>query len=229
MPSSWGFDMKYIAPSILSSDFSRLADEIARVEQAGADMIHIDVMDGHFVPNLTFGPPVIAAIRKTTRLPFDVHLMIENPGRLLDDYIDAGADMLTVHIEAEVHCHRAVHHIKNRGVKGGVALNPSTPLSAIEEILADVDAVMIMAVNPGYGGQSFIPASLSKIRRLRQMLDRVNMTALIEVDGGVKIDNIADISAAGADLFVAGSAIFGTEDYRDTIETMRRRIDESVV
>ena len=171
MPSLWVFDMKCIAPSILSSDFSALADEIARVEQAGADMIHIDVMDGHFVPNLTFGPPVIAAIRKTTKLPFDVHLMIENPGRFLDDYIDAGADMLTVHIEAEVHCHRSVDHVKKRGVKAAVALNPSTPLASIEEILGDVDAVMIMAVNPGYGGQSFIPASLSKIRRLRQMLD----------------------------------------------------------
>ncbi|MBN1830162.1 MAG: ribulose-phosphate 3-epimerase [Deltaproteobacteria bacterium] len=216
--------MKLIAPSILSSDFGRLAEEIGTVEAAGADLIHIDVMDGHYVPNLTFGPPVIAAIRKVTRLPFDVHLMIENPERWIDAYADAGSDFITVHVEAEPHLHRAVQKIRKRGVKAGLSLNPSTPLGTVGEILGDIDLLMIMSVNPGFGGQSFIETSLSKIARARRMIDEQSPGILLEVDGGVKIDNIEAIGRAGVDIFVAGSAIFGSGDYGATIAKMRKLI-----
>jgi len=216
--------MKLIAPSILSSDFGRLAEEIGAVEAAGADLIHIDVMDGHYVPNLTFGPPVIAAIRKVTRLPFDVHLMIENPERWIDAYADAGSDFITVHVEAEPHLHRAVQKIRKRGVKAGLSLNPSTPLGSVGEILGDIDLLMIMSVNPGFGGQSFIETSLSKIARARRMIDEQSPGILLEVDGGVKIDNIEAIGRAGVDIFVAGSAIFGSGDYGATIAKMRKLI-----
>ncbi len=214
-----------IAPSILSADFGNLAGEIEAVEKAGADLIHIDVMDGLFVPNLTLGPPVIASIRKTTELPFDVHLMIETPGRYIGEYADAGSDFITVHVEAERHLHRTVHAIKERGVKAGVSLNPATPLDQIEEIIADIDLLLIMSVNPGFGGQTFIEQTLRKIERARALIDREASQVLLEVDGGVTLENIATIRDAGADIFVAGSSIFRSNDYGHTIREMRRILD----
>jgi ribulose-phosphate 3-epimerase len=211
-----------IAPSILSADFARLADEIAQVEAAGADLLHVDVMDGHFVPNLTLGPPIIEAIRKVTRLPLDVHLMITNADACVPAFVDAGANYLTVHVEACPHLHRTVQSIKERDVKAGVTLNPATSLSTIEEILCDVDLVLIMSVNPGFGGQQFIPSSLDKIARARRLLDQIGSHALLEVDGGVKVDNAAQIVQAGADVLVSGSAIFTTSDYASTIKAMRQ-------
>jgi ribulose-phosphate 3-epimerase len=211
-----------IAPSILSADFARLADEVARVETGGADLLHVDVMDGHFVPNLTVGPPIIASLRKVTKLPLDVHLMITNADACIRDFADAGADYLTVHVEACRHLHRTVQAIKERGLKAGVSLNPATPLSSVEEILPDVDLLLIMSVNPGCGGQSFIPASLSKIERARAMIERAGSRALLEVDGGVKVENAAQIVTAGADILVSGSAIFSGKDYGATIKAMRQ-------
>ncbi|MCG3777967.1 MAG: Ribulose-phosphate 3-epimerase [Nitrospira sp.] len=211
----------YIAPSILASDFARLADEVAAVERAGADFLHIDVMDGHFVPNLTIGPPIVEAIRKVTKLPLDVHLMMTNADAFIAEFADAGANYLTVHVEACPHLHRTVQAIKERGVKAGVTLNPATSLSTIEEIIAEVDLVLIMSVNPGFGGQKFIPSSLKKITAVRAMLDRVGSRALLEVDGGIKIDNAAQVLAAGADVLVAGSAIFSSPDYAATIAALR--------
>ena len=216
-----------IAPSILSADFARLADEVACVEQAGADLLHVDVMDGHFVPNLTLGPPIVEAIRKVTKLPLDVHLMITNPDAFISEFADAGADYLTVHVETTAHLHRTVHAIKERGVKAGVTLNPATSLTAVEEILPDVDLLLIMSVSPGFGGQQFIPASLGKIQRARQLLDRTESPAALEVDGGVKTDNAAQIIEAGADILVSGSAIFSSQDYRGTIAAMRRASERS--
>ncbi len=210
-----------IAPSILSADFARLADEVARVEQAGADLLHVDVMDGHFVPNLTIGPPIVKALRKVTKLPLDVHLMITNADALVPEFAEAGADYLTVHVEACPHLHRTVQSIKEHGVKAGVTLNPATSLATTEDILPDVDLLLIMSVNPGFGGQQFIPASLEKIARARELIGRTGSRALLEVDGGVKIDNTAQIVKAGADILVAGSAIFCSEDYAATIKAMR--------
>jgi ribulose-phosphate 3-epimerase len=210
-----------IAPSILSSDFARLAEEVARVEAAGADLLHVDVMDGHFVPNLTIGPPIVEALRKVTRLPLDVHLMITNPDCFIQEFAEAGANYLTVHVEACPHLHRTVQSIKERGVKAGVTLNPATSLSTIEEIIADADLLLIMSVNPGFGGQHFIPSVLSKIERARQLIDRTSSHAVLEVDGGVKVDNAAQIIRAGADILVAGSAIFCSDDYKATIAAMR--------
>jgi ribulose-phosphate 3-epimerase len=205
-----------IAPSILSADFARLADEIAQVEAAGADLLHVDVMDGHFVPNLTLGPPIVEAIRKVTRLPLDVHLMITNADTYVAAFVDAGANYLTVHVEVCPHLHRTVQSIKERDIQAGVTLNPATPLAAIEEILCDVDLVLIMSVNPGFGGQEFIHSSLDKISRARKLLDHIGSHALLEVDGGVKIDNAAQIVQAGADVLVSGSAIFSSPDYAAT-------------
>jgi ribulose-phosphate 3-epimerase len=213
--------MKKIAPSILSADFSRLAEEIAAVEKAGADLIHIDVMDGHFVPNITIGAGVIAALRKITRLPFDVHLMIENADRYLESFIQAGSDIITVHVEATHHLHRTVTMIRELGVKVGVSLNPATPLGQVEEVLAKVDQLLIMTVNPGFGGQKFIAGMLPKIRRARELINATVPDVLIEVDGGVTLDNIAAISEAGADILVAGAAIFGQGDYAQTIGRMK--------
>ena len=210
-----------IAPSILSADFARLAEEVAAVERAGADFLHIDVMDGHFVPNLTIGPPIVAALRKVTKLPLDVHLMITNADAFIAEFAEAGADYLTVHVEACPHLHRTVQSIKERGVKAGVTLNPATSLSTIEEILPDVDLVLIMSVNPGFGGQTFIASCLQKTASARAMIDRTGSRALLEVDGGVKIDNAAQVLAAGADVLVAGSAIFSNRDYAATITAMR--------
>jgi ribulose-phosphate 3-epimerase len=213
--------MKMIAPSILSADGSRLAEEIADVETAGADWIHIDVMDGRFVPNITIGPGLIASLRKTTRLPFDVHLMIENPERYIDAFAESGADVITVHTEATVHLHRTVAMIRERGLKAGVSLNPATPLCLIEPILPDVDLLLIMTVNPGFGGQKFIAGMLPKIATARRMIDAIAPEVLLEVDGGVTLNNIRSIADAGADILVAGSAVFGSGDYPATIKTMK--------
>ncbi|HEB50336.1 MAG TPA: ribulose-phosphate 3-epimerase [Desulfobulbus sp.] len=211
-----------IAPSILSADFSRLGEEIERVELAGAEVIHIDVMDGHFVPNITIGPLVVRAAREVTKLPLDVHLMITEPDRYLDDFAAAGADWITVHVEACTHLHRTIHRIRDLGCRAGAVLNPATSLATLDYILADVDLVMLMSVNPGFGGQSFIESSLDKIRTLRQRLDAVNPEAGIEVDGGVSPATIGRIAAAGANIFVAGSAVYGADDYGEVIAEMKR-------
>ncbi len=211
-----------VAPSILSADFSRLADEIKAVEAAGADLIHVDVMDGHFVPNITIGSLVVEAARKATRLPLDVHLMIESPELYVADFAKAGADYITVHAEATNHLNRLVQTIKEqKGVRAGVSLNPATPLESLDYILGDADMVLIMSVNPGFGGQAFIPSALDKIRRLRKMIDDRRLPVEIEVDGGVKPDNAAEIIKAGADILVAGSAVFGAKDYSVAIKGIR--------
>lgn len=216
--------MKLISPSILSADFARLGDEIKAVEAAGADWIHVDVMDGHFVPNITIGPLVVEAARRSTRLPLDVHLMIENPDRYIPEFTKAGADLLAVQVETCPHLHRTVQLIRECGARPGVVLNPGTPLASIEWILEDVEFVMLMSVNPGFGGQKFIPATLAKIRRLRAMIDERGLSTLIEIDGGVNAATIGDIAAAGADVFVAGSAIYGTSDYAAAIRQFREII-----
>ena len=210
-----------IAPSILSADFARLAEEVARVEEAGADWLHIDVMDGHFVPNLTVGPPIVEALRKVTTLPLDVHLMMTNPDAFIGEFAEAGADYLTVHVEACPHLHRTVQSIKERGVKAGVTLNPATPAGTLTEIVRDADLILIMSVNPGFGGQKFIPSSLRKIAEVRALIDRTQSRALLEVDGGVKPDNVAEILAAGAEVLVAGSAVFSSHDYAAAITALR--------
>lgn len=211
-----------IAPSILSADFSRLGEEIKAVEAAGADVIHIDVMDGHFVPNITIGPLIVKAVRKVTPLPLDVHLMITSPDRYLQDFIDAGADWVTVHVEACTHLHRTLSFIRGQGKKAGAVLNPATSLSTLEYVLDAVDLVMLMSVNPGFGGQSFIESSLGKIAKLRRMLDTVNPEAGIEVDGGISPATIARVAAAGANIFVAGSAVYGAKDYQAVIREMKQ-------
>lgn len=213
--------MKIIAPSILSADGSRLGDEILAVEKAGAGWIHIDVMDGNFVPNITMGPSIISDLRKITKLPFDVHLMIENPDRYIESFCKAGADVITVHVEASSNLNRTVEQIKSLGVKAGVSLNPATPLTQIEEIIRYVDLILIMSVNPGFGGQKFIGTSLAKIARAKKMLEGMPHQPLLEVDGGVNLNNIGDISGAGADVIVAGAAIFGSEDYQKTIASLK--------
>lgn len=210
-----------IAPSILSADFSRLGEDVRRVEEAGADLIHIDVMDGHFVPNLTFGPPVVSAIRKVTKLPFDVHLMINNPQDMLGAFVDAGADLITVHAETAPHLHRLLQNIKEQGKRAGVSLNPSTPLSAVEEVLDITDMVLIMSVNPGFGGQKFIPGAVSKIARLRQMITERNLNVDIEVDGGINPETARQVVAAGANILVAGSAVYGAADMKAAIRAIR--------
>ena len=210
-----------IAPSILSADFGRLAEEVAAI--ASADYVHVDVMDGHFVPNLTIGPVVVAAVRRATRLPLDVHLMIEDAERWVGAYADAGADLIGVHVEACPHLHRTLHQIRDLGKRPCVVLNPATPLESIEWVLGDVDQVLIMSVNPGFGGQQFIPSALAKIRLLRAMIRERGLAVDIEVDGGVKLDNVAAVVEAGADVIVSGSGIFGTKDYAATIAAMRAR------
>ena len=213
--------MKKIAPSILSADFSRLGDEILAVEDAGVDLIHVDVMDGHFVPNITIGPPVVASIKKTARVPLDVHLMIDDPDKYIQSFADAGSDIITVHAEATVHLHRTVHLIRKLGAKAGVALNPATPLADIEQVIGDIDLLLIMTVNPGFGGQKFIESMLPKIRKARDMIDGASPDVLLEVDGGITLQNIGAAEKAGVDIFVAGSSIFLSEDYKQTIRKMR--------
>ena len=211
-----------VAPSILSADFSRLGEEIKAVEAAGADLIHIDVMDGHFVPNITIGPLIVQAVRKVTKLPLDVHLMIDNPELYIADFAKAGSDYITVHVEAATHLHRLIQNIReHKGVKAGVSLNPATPLETLEHIIGDIDLVLIMSVNPGFGGQAYIPSATDKIRRLRKMIDDRKLTVEIEVDGGVKPENAAGIAGAGADILVAGSAVYGAKDYAAAIRAIR--------
>lgn len=214
--------MVKVAPSILSADFSRLAEEVKRVEAGGADLLHIDVMDGHFVPNITFGPPVISSLKGKTDLPFDVHLMIENPERYVDDFIEAGADIITVHVESTVHLHRLINYIKNQGIKPGVALNPSTPLTGLQYILDDVYMVLIMSVNPGFGGQTFIPGMIEKIKKLKDIVQQTNSKVLIQVDGGINEDNSPEIIKAGADILVAGSAIYKSSNPGNVIKKLKR-------
>lgn len=216
--------MVKIAPSILSADFMRLGEEIKAAETAGADLLHIDIMDGNFVPNITIGPSIVEAIRKTTRLPLDVHLMIEEPERYIKDFIKAGADYLTVHMEASVHIHRTVHWIKDSGLKAGVSLNPATPVWSLDNILHDVDLALIMSVNPGFGGQEFIPQVIEKIKALKDILTEKKLPVLIEVDGGVKYDNARNIADAGADILVMGSAFFNSDNYKTTMEKLREKL-----
>jgi len=216
---------KKISPSLLSADFVNLERDIKMLEEGGAHLLHVDVMDGHFVPNITIGPPVVAAINKVASIPLDVHLMIENPGDYVDDFIKAGADYLTVHVEAAPHLHRVLQQIQAQGVKAGVSLNPHTPVSSIENVLDVLDMVLIMSVNPGFGGQSFIPQALNKVKQVKQMLKEHGKEHIeIEIDGGVKLDNIKDIADAGVDVFVSGSGIFKAEDPKDMIQEMIREI-----
>ncbi len=210
-----------IAPSILSAAFSKLGAEVAAIEAAGADWVHIDVMDGHFVPNLTFGAPVVSCLRKVTKMPFDVHLMVEAPQNYIADFAKAGADILTVHLETAPHLHRVIQAIKEAGLKAAVSLNPSTPLCLLEEILPELDMVLLMSVNPGFGGQAFIPSSMEKVRKLRQMMDEKGLTTDIQVDGGVTPDNAAQLIAAGATVLVAGSAVYKAPDMANAIHSLR--------
>lgn len=210
-----------VAPSILSADFSCLLDEIKKVEMGGADLLHIDVMDGHFVPNITLGPSMIECIKGKTNLPFDVHLMIENPENYVDNFIDAGADIITVHVETVTHIHRLVNYLKSCNIKPGVALNPSTPLDALEYLLDDISMVLIMSVNPGFGGQKFIPSMLQKIKDIRAIIQKRNPQILIEVDGGINENNAQDVVNAGADILVAGSAIYKSKDPAAVIKKLK--------
>ncbi|SPJ15887.1 Ribulose-phosphate 3-epimerase [Syntrophobacter sp. SbD2] len=211
---------KLLSASILSADFGRLAEEVKAVETAGADWIHVDVMDGHFVPNITIGPNMVKALSQVTRLPLDVHLMIEKPGLYLEDFVKAGAEWLGVHAEACVHLHRVIQRIKELGVKAAVALNPATPLCMIDQILPDVDMVLLMTVNPGFGGQTFISNVLPKIRQCRRMIDDAGLSTLLQVDGGVKPEIVGELAEAGVDVFVAGSAVF-SGDYAQNVRNMK--------
>ena len=213
--------MVKIAPSILSADFSRLGEEVKAVEEAGADWIHVDVMDGKFVPNITVGPLVVESLRKVTKLPLDVHLMIENADQYIEDFANAGADIISVHAEACPHLHRTIESIKENGAKAGVVLNPATTLFALDEIIEQVDMVLLMSVNPGFGGQSFIPQVLSKIQLLRNTLNESGVELDVEVDGGIKSENAGAIKKAGANVLVAGSAVFKSKDYAKAIQALR--------
>ncbi len=216
--------MKKIAPSILSADFSRLGDELRAVEKAGADLIHVDVMDGHFVPNITIGPLVVQGLKKLTSLPLDVHLMIEKPERYVEVFAQAGSNWITIHVEACPHLKRMVKKIRQLNVRPGLVLKPATPLRTLYPVLDDIDLVLIMSVNPGFGGQSFIPSTLKKIERLRKIIYQNQNPLEIEVDGGVKIENVREVSRAGADIFVIGTGIFKADDYEETIRKLRQEI-----
>lgn len=210
-----------IAPSILSADFSRLSEEIQAVERGGATILHVDVMDGHFVPNITVGLPVVKSLAGATRLPIDAHLMIEEPGRYAQQFVEAGAKMVSVHVEADAHLHRTLASIKGAGAQAGVVINPATPVESLTEALSFADYVLVMSVNPGFGGQKFIGTSVDKVRRLRQMIDERRLDIRIEIDGGIDVDNIASVVAAGAEIIVAGSAIFGADDPEVAVRGLR--------
>lgn len=214
-----------LAPSILSADFSNLIGDIKKVEEAGCDMLHIDVMDGHFVPNITIGPLIMESLKGKTNLPFDVHLMIENPDKYITQFAKAGADIISVHSEACIHLHRTIQLIKDYNVKAAVAINPATPLNVIENVLEDLDMVLIMSVNPGFGGQSFIESSIAKIRTLRKMIEERGLNVDIQVDGGIKVDNVKRVVDAGANIIVAGSAIFGSKNILETVKQFRESVE----
>jgi len=216
--------MVKIAPSILSADFLKLGEEIKAAEEAGADILHIDIMDGHFVPNITIGPFIVESIRNITSLPLDIHLMIEKPDTYLKDFIEAGADYLTVHLEASVHLHRTVQRIKEGGVKAGVSLNPATPVCGLEYVLPDIDFALLMSVNPGFGGQTFIPQVIDKIRTLKKFIEEKGLMTLIEVDGGINIDNAKNVASAGADILVMGSAFFHSRDYKEIMKGVKESL-----
>ena len=213
--------MRKLSASVLSADFGRLAEHVKEAEQAGVDWIHVDVMDGHFVPNITIGPAVTRALRRATSLPLDVHLMISHPERYVEDFVEAGADWLGIHVEATVHLDRLIHQIKEAGAKATVSLNPATPLDCLEYVLNDVDMVVLMTVNPGFSGQKFIPGVLPKIRRLRQMIDAQGLDVLIQVDGGVHLNTVGNLAAAGADVFVSGSGIFNDKPLAENVRRLK--------
>jgi ribulose-phosphate 3-epimerase len=215
--------MVKIAPSILSADFTRLGEEVIAAEKAGADFIHVDVMDGHFVPNITIGPLVVKAVKRAVSIPLDVHLMIEDPDKYIQEFADSGADIITVHQEASVHLHRSIQNIRECGVRAAVSINPATPVSQIELILSDIDMVLLMSVNPGFGGQKFIPGVLSKIRELKRIISDNKYDVEIEVDGGVTVDNVAQVVGAGADIVVMGSAFYNSDNYEETAKAVRAR------
>ena len=217
--------MAKLSPSVLAADFAKLGEEVKKVEKGGADFIHLDVMDGNYVPNISFGIPVIKSLRKETKLPFDVHLMIDQPERFIEDFVNAGADLITVHAESTIHLHRTIQLIKSYGVKAGVSLNPATSPDVLDYVIEDLDLILVMSVNPGFGGQSFIPNSLDKIKLIRERIDELGKDILLEVDGGVKTDNAKEILDAGANMLVVGSDIFGAEDVVERTKEFKSLIE----
>lgn len=212
-----------LAPSILAADFARLLEDVKKVENAGCEYLHIDVMDGHFVPNITLGPAIVKSLRKDVDMVFDAHLMIENPDQYVKDFVDAGCDLIVVHQEACRHLHRTIQNVKSHGIKVGVALNPATPIETIKHVLQDIDMVLIMTVNPGFGGQSFIESMVPKIQELKGLIDSQNLNVDIQVDGGIKPENVAKVVKAGANVIVAGSAIFNSDDIKSTVDLFRKK------
>ena len=223
-----GRDMVKIAPSILAADFSKLGEEVARAEKAGADIIHIDIMDGHFVPNLTIGPGVVAALKKVTSLPLDVHLMVEEPDRFIDNFVEAGASYLTIHAETGYHLDRTLNVIREKGCKVGIALNPATPVEDIKLVIEEVDLILIMSVNPGFGGQEFIPFSIPKISQVKKMAEKLGRDVEIEVDGGITLENVRDVVDAGATILVMGTTIFKAKSINDTMAELKKKIGKAM-